>query len=250
MVATVNSKKSSHPLNWWLYGREFGGCCQSHCVFNSSWAALLASEWDYWKHKPVSDDRVTERKKLISAMCEACDMLSAWIFIPPCHKNCDKGRHSATQIHSGDDFFFLWFQFDSAEMTPMEVGRRDALVCEIKVFSMIQTWQQARQKNTNFPLLPSFQCFWSCAPFCHSIWASEISHRRSHLLCLRLICLLTGSHQSLLRPGGIPSVWDKVWALGSTELSDSSYFSLSSCDEHRFLSFPSVMKSKVVEKCH
>lgn len=33
MVATVNSKKSSHPLNWWLYGREFGGCCQSHCVF-------------------------------------------------------------------------------------------------------------------------------------------------------------------------------------------------------------------------
>lgn len=143
-----------------------------------------------------------KEKKLISAMREACDMLSAWIFIPPCHKNSDKGRHSATKIHSGDDFFLLWFQFDSAAMTPMEVERRDALVCEIKVFSMIQTWQQARQKNTNFPLLPSFQCFWSCAPFCHSIWASEISHRRSHLLCLRLICLLTGSHQSLLRPGG------------------------------------------------
>lgn len=63
MVATVNSKKSSHPLNCWLYGREFGSCCQSHCVFNSSWAALLASKWDYWKHKPVSDDRVTEREK-------------------------------------------------------------------------------------------------------------------------------------------------------------------------------------------
>lgn len=250
MVATVNSKKSSHPLNWWLYGREFGGCCQSHCVFNSSWAALLASKWDYWKHKPVSDDRVTERKKI-----NFSDVWGVWYVIcmnfhpPPVIKTAIKADtlpHKSTQ----EMIFFLWFQFDSAAMTPMEAGRRDALVCEIKVFSMIQTWQQARQKNTNFPLLPSFLCFWSCAPFCHFIWASEISHRRSHLLCLRLICLLTGSHQSLLRPGGIPSVWDKVWALGSTELSDSSYFSLSSCDEHRFLSFPSVMKSKVVEKCH
>lgn len=183
------------------------------------------------------------------------DVWGVWYVIcmnfhpPPVIKTAIKADtlpHKSTQ----EMIFFLWFQFDSAAMTPMEAGRRDALVCEIKVFSMIQTWQQARQKNTNFPLLPSFLCFWSCAPFCHFIWASEISHRRSHLLCLRLICLLTGSHQSLLRPGGIPSVWDKVWALGSTELSDSSYFSLSSCDEHRFLSFPSVMKSKVVEKCH
>lgn len=137
-------------------------------------------------------------------MCEACDVLFAF-FSTSCHKNCDKCQRSARQIHSGDPADdFNCFLFDSAAMTSMEAARRGALVCEIKsVFRHANLTVWRTEKNKLSTSLRSF----SPAPliiyaaFCHSIQADEISHRRSHLLCLQLICLLGGSHQSLQRQG-------------------------------------------------
>lgn len=95
-------------------------------------------------------------------------------------------------------------------------------------------WNKRRfSSRTNFPFSLFLLPFWS-SMLSFSTRTDEISHRLSHLLCLQLICLLAGSHQSSPWPGGIPSVRDWVRALRSTPLHDSPGLSLSGCDEqHR-----------------
>lgn len=83
----------------------------------------------------------------------------------------------------------------------------DAPVCEIKVFFLYCTHDSVKDRNHKFSFFSPFSLLSLgfliiCATFCLFIWTDDISHRLSHLLCLWVICLLSGSHQSSLRPGG------------------------------------------------
>lgn len=82
-------------------GENLEAAVRAIVFFNSSWAALLASKWDYWKHKPVSDDRVTERKKInFSDVWGVWYVICIWIFIPPVIKTVIKADtlpHKSTQ---------------------------------------------------------------------------------------------------------------------------------------------------------
>lgn len=108
-----------------------------------------------------------------------------WWVMTPCH------THPLRRFGR----WFQWFVSDSTVMTPLEAARCSALVCEIKMFSVLHT-----VKPPISPALPYILII--CASFCHFIQPDEISHRLSHLLCLRLICLLAGSHRSMPKPGG------------------------------------------------
>lgn len=163
-----------------------------------------------WKEK---------KKKTDNLKINFRDVWGVWyviciFFLPalPVTKTCDKWQRSATHIHSGDladDFSDLCL---IAQRWHRQRRHDVALWCvKQKVFSVTRTWQRAGQKTQTFHTPPLLRCspsaFWSFV--CYDVLplhsgADEIRHRLSHLLCLRLICLLAGSHQSLLQPGGFP----------------------------------------------
>lgn len=88
-------------------------------------------------------------------------------------------------------------------------------------------------ENTNFPslqspnpLTPCF-CFWSFVRcFATQFWPMRLAIAHPHLVCLRLICLPAGPHQSVLRPGG-GSFHARLWgqASGSYQFSGSCHLS-------------------------
>lgn len=168
-------------------------------AYFSFWLILNVYKWD---HTSVSDDRLGDKWQLIFVARDAFNVL--FLLCSP-SRLCDRWQHSATQVR-----------------TQMELlAWCNALVCDIKVFSVLQGVKVTLSGQTH---CVDVRCLEQRRTL--SLSASAFDHsslllpfhldqwdRSSHLLCFRLICSLAGSR---LQPGGFLSVQDWIQALGST----------------------------------